>query len=162
MSFILYSFSSSFIIIEDNEDWICLVKKFVAAKRSNEIWNVSWIFINNDKFNWQAFRDIFLTLYDFIYLWFNFLNNRSILIFLINNHIMSFNWYVDKSVLCLSKCFFDIFCALANFCLIKFQIFIFSIIIITFHVNTRSLFNNWSMMLMLKSKKSKLIRDSNS
>ncbi len=69
MSSISYFSSSwSFITIADDDDCICSIKKFVAAKRSSEVENVSWIFIDDDKFNWQIFLDNFLILYDFIYL----------------------------------------------------------------------------------------------
>jgi hypothetical protein len=102
-----------------------------------------------------------LILYDFIHLWFNFLNDRSILIFLVNNHIMSSTWYSDEDVLCLSACFFCISCALANFFLIKSQtFFIFSTIIVVLCVNIRFLSDNRSFVSVFKE--SKFIRDSNS
>ncbi len=156
MSSISYS-SSSFTTIKIDEDCICSIKRFVAAKRSKEIWNVSWIFIDDDKFNWQTFFDNLLILYDFIHLWFNFLNERSILIFLMNNQIMSCSLYSNELFLFLSACLFCAFWLFANLRLIKFQMsFILSVIFDAFWSWIRSLTNSSFDI------ESKLIRDSKS
>ncbi len=70
-----------FIIIEDDNDCIYSMKKLIAIFRNKEIWKMSCIFINCDKFNWQAYFNIFLTLYDLIHLWFNFLEKRFVFMF---------------------------------------------------------------------------------
>ncbi len=161
MSFTSYSSSLFSTIIESDEDCIWSIKRSVVARRNKEIWNVSWIFINDDKFNWHASFDNLLILYDFIHLWFNFLNDRSILIFFVNNQIMSSNWYSNANVLFLFAYLFCVSCALINFFLMKSQIFfIFFVIVFAFWVNIRSLIDNRSATST--SKELKLIRDSNS
>ncbi len=142
MSFISYSFSS-FIIIENDESCIYSMRESVAVFRSKEIWNVSCIFIDCDNFNWQASFMTLMTLYDSIHLWFNFLNERSVLMFLMNNQIMSSNLYSDENILFWFACFFWVSWAFANFFLMKSQMsFIFSMMIFVFCVNNRSLINN--------------------
>jgi hypothetical protein len=105
----VFSSSSLFIIIEDDDDCICSMRKSIAVFRSKEIWNVSCIFINCDKSNWQTSFKTFLILYDSIHLWFNFLKDRSILMFLMNNQIMSSNSYSDEDVFFNSCVFFACF-----------------------------------------------------
>jgi hypothetical protein len=88
-----------FIIIEDDNDCICSMKKLIATFRSRKIWKMSCIFIDCNKFNWQAFFNTFLILYDSIHLWFNFLEERSIFMFLMNNHISFSTTYLNDAFL---------------------------------------------------------------
>jgi hypothetical protein len=95
--------------------------------------------------SWQEFFNTFLILNDSIYLWFNFLDDRWILMFLMNNQIMSSILYADKNILCRFACFLCIFCALTNLCFVKFQIsFIFSMMLAAFCVNNRFFVDNRS------------------
>jgi hypothetical protein len=138
MSFISYS-SSSFITIEDDEDCICSMRRSIAISRSKEIWNVSCIFIDWDKSSWQASLIIFFILYDSIHLWFSFFDDRSVLMFFVDNHIMSSTSYSDESVLFWSTYRFWFFCAFANFFLMKFQISVILLMIFdALRVNIRS------------------------
>ncbi len=158
MSFISY-FSSSFTTIKDDDCWICSIKESVAAFRIKDVWKILCIFIDDDKFSWQAFFSIFKILYDSIHLWSSFLNDRFVLMFLMNSHIISFIWYSSERFFFWFAYFFCMFCAFVNFFLMKSQIFfIFSVIVFAFWVNIRSFTDNRSVVSM--STKSKLIRDS--
>jgi hypothetical protein len=160
MSSISYS-SSLFITIEDDEDWIWSIKEFVTIIRNKNVWKMLCVFIEDSRFNWQAFFRILMTLYDSIYLWFNFLNECSILIFLMNNQIMSSHLYLDDDVFFWSAYLFCMFCVWASFFLINSQMsFIFSTIQTSFCVNTRFLIDNRSRATFFEFDESKLIRDS--
>jgi hypothetical protein len=158
------SYSSLFclsITIESDDDCICFVRESIATFRNSEIWNVSCIFIDCDKSNWHAFFTIFLILYDSIHLWFSFLNDRFVFIFLMNNHIWFSITYSNESVLFWSTYLSWIFWVCANFFLMKSQIFfIFFAMIIAFYVKTRFLADN-CFCESFASEVSKLIRDSN-
>jgi hypothetical protein len=145
MSSTSYSFFSSSTTIDDESDWIWSMKESLTAIRNKKMWNVSWIFIDCDKSNWQASFNTFLILYESIHLWFNFLNERSILIFFVNNHIRSSNSYSNENDLFWFACFFWVSWAFANFFFVKSQIsFIFLAMIAAFCVSTRSLVDNRS------------------
>ncbi len=122
MSFISYSFSS-FITIEDDDDCIWSINEFVETDLNKDVWNVSWIFIDDDKSSWQTSLKIFFILYDSIILWSSLRNDRSILTFLMNNHIMSSALYSDEKFLDLSTCRFCDFWAFVNFSLMNSQMF---------------------------------------
>jgi hypothetical protein len=137
------------------------VKESIAAFRNKKIWNVFCIFINYDKSSWHAFFTTFLILYDLIHLWFSFLNDRFVFMFLMNNHILSLITYSDENALFWFAWRFWLFCALTSFFLINFQIsFIFSTIKASFYVNIRSLIDNRSRATFDEFDKSKLMRDS--
>ncbi len=96
-----------------------------------------------------------------IHLWFNFLDDRLILMFFVNNQIMSSSLYLDENILFSSAYLLCVFYVFANSFLIKSQMFfIFSVIVFVFCVNIRSLIDNWSIALV--SEELKLIRSSNS
>jgi hypothetical protein len=123
---------------------------------------VSCIFIDDEKSNWQASFNSFLISYDSIYLWFSFLNDRFVLMFLMNNHIVSSTTYLNANVLFRSTYLFWIFWVCANFFLMKSQIFlIFLAMIIVFCVNIRFLIDN-RFCESFAFEESKFIRDSNS
>ncbi len=142
------SYSSSFwssIIIQSDDDCICSVRESIATFRSREIWNVSCIFIDCDRFNWHAFFTIFLILYDSIHLWFSFWDDLFVFMFLMNNHISFSITYSDENAFFWSTYFFWLCCASANFFLVKSQMsLIFSVMIAVFFVNTRSRIDNRS------------------
>ncbi len=164
MSSTSYSFSSSSTMIENDEDCTCSMKRSVTAERNKDVWNVSCIFIDCDKSSWHASLMTFLILYDSIHLWFSFLNDRSVFMFLMNNHTSFLITYSDESVLFWSTYLFWIFWVCANFFLMKFQMFfIFSAIITAFCASTRSLTDDrsWETSLF-EFDEWKLIRGSNS
>jgi hypothetical protein len=85
-----------------DDDCIYSMKKLIATFRSREIWKMSCIFVDYDKFNWHASFNILLTLYDSIHLWFNFLEERFVVMFLMNNHISFSTTYSDDAFFFLS------------------------------------------------------------
>jgi hypothetical protein len=153
MSFISYSSSLS-TMIENDDDYICLINKSIDADLNKKMWNVSCIFIDWSNFNWHASFIIFFILNDSIILWSNFLNDLIVLIFLMNNHIKSFTLYSSESIRFLFAWRFCNFWSVTNFCLINSQMsFIFSKMSNVFFVSIRFL------AVFFIEMKSKLILD---
>ncbi len=156
ISFISY-FSSSSTMIEDDDDCTCSINESIDADLNKKIWNVLCIFIDWDNFSWHASFIIFLILNDSIMLWFNFLNDLVVLMFLINNQTKSSILYSSELIRVLFAWRFCDFWAVTNFYLINFQMFfIFSKMSNAFFVSIRSLAVSFIEM------KSKLILDSKS
>ena len=79
------SFSST--MTEGEKDCIWSDSGSFEFERSRKVWNVSWIFMKSESFSWQIWSSIRVISNESIILWFSFLNERLVLMFLIDNHI---------------------------------------------------------------------------
>jgi hypothetical protein len=77
------------MMIDDDDFNIWLDRKSFDAFLNREIWKMSCIFIESDRFNWQLAFSIFFIRYELIIFEFNFFDERTILIFFVDSHIKS-------------------------------------------------------------------------
>jgi hypothetical protein len=75
---------------DDNDEKIYSDNESSRFFRSNEIWNIEWRFMSFEKSNLYEFSRFFNILNDFNILWFSFLKDWSICMFLMNNQIRFF------------------------------------------------------------------------
>ena len=109
----LSSFSST--MTENEKSCIYSDNESFEFERSREMWNVSWIFMKSKSFSWQIWFSTRTISNESIILWFNFLNERLVLMFLINNHIFCSIRYSKNFVRCLFANFFWLFWAFIRF-----------------------------------------------
>jgi hypothetical protein len=81
--------SSWSITIENDEIAIWLETESFETFLNRDVWKMSCIFIESDRFNWQLALSIFFIRYELIIFQFNFFDERAILIFFVDSHTKS-------------------------------------------------------------------------